>query len=227
MEIKQTREGLLRLGGAVGAAAVAGGFGAFEAGVANAQMAPSDMPRERTLRMIFGGGGGKFTDAGIGNPYAAGATHQIGNAALWEPLFYYSAFADDMIPWLATGYSYSEDFTSLTVNIRKGAEWGDGRAFTADDVAFTFNLLRGNTKLTYGSAMKQFVANVEAIDANTVKFTFTSPNPRFLFEYLAFKFDNGVELLPKHIFEGQDPTEFTWFDLAKGWPCGKIGRAHV
>jgi peptide/nickel transport system substrate-binding protein len=220
MEIKQTRESLLRLGGAVGATAVAGGFGAFEAGVANAQGAPSDMPRARTLRMVFGGGGGKFTDAGIGNPYAAGATHQIGNAALWEPLFYYSAFADDMIPWLATGYSYSEDFTSLTVNIRRGAEWGDGKPFTANDVAFTFNLLRGNTKLTYGTAMKQFVTDVEAIDAGTVKFTFTAPNPRFLFEYLAFKFDNGVKLLPKHIFEDKDPIEFQWFDLEKGWPCG-------
>ena len=27
-------------------------------------------------------------------------------------------------------------------------------------------------------------------------------------------------ILPKHIWEGQDPKTFTNFDLAKGWPCG-------
>ncbi len=218
MELKQTREGALRLGSAASAAAVAGTLGLFDAREAGAQA--SELPRGRTLRMVFGGSGGKFTDTGIGNPYAAGATHQIGNAALWEPLFYYSAFADDMIPWLATGYSYAEDFSALTVNIRKGAEWGDGQAFTANDVAFTFNLLKDNQKLTYGGDMKKYIKSVEATDDQTVVFTFNSPNPRFLFEYLAFKFDNGVKLLPKHIFEGKDPLEFMWFDLEKGWPCG-------
>ncbi|NBT20051.1 MAG: hypothetical protein EBT00_14960 [Proteobacteria bacterium] len=125
-----------------------------------------------------------------------------------------------LAPWLATGYSYAEDFSALTVNIRKGAEWGDGQAFTANDVAFTFNLLKDNQKLTYGGDMKKYIKSVEATDDQTVVFTFNSPNPRFLFEYLAFKFDNGVKLLPKHIFEGKDPLEFMWFDLEKGWPCG-------
>lgn len=178
------------------------------------------MPRNRTLQIIGGGGGGRFTDAGIGNPYAAGATHQIGNAAIWEGLFYYSAFGDEMIPWLSTGYTYAEDFSSLTVNIRSGAKWGDGVAFTAKDVEFTFNLLMTNLKLSYGADMQKYLKSVTAPDDLTVTFAFTSPNPRFLFEYLAFKFDNGVKLLPKHIFEGQDPTEFMWFDVAKGWPCG-------
>ncbi|NDE07170.1 MAG: hypothetical protein EBZ89_07240, partial [Chloroflexi bacterium] len=218
MELKQTREGALRLGSAASAAAVAGTLGLFDAREAGAQA--SELPRGRTLRMVFGGSGGKFTDTGIGNPYAAGATHQIGNAALWEPLFYYSAFADDMIPWLASGYTYAEDYSSVTVNIRKQAKWGDGQAFTANDVAFTFNLLKDNQKLTYGGDMKKYIKSVEATDDQTVVFTFNSPNPRFLFEYLAFKFDNGVKLLPKHIFEGKEVTEFMWFDLEKGWPCG-------
>ena len=60
---------------------------------------------------------------------------QIGSAALWEPLYFYSAFADEEIPWLATGYEYNDDFTELTVNIREGVEWSDGEAFDANDVA--------------------------------------------------------------------------------------------
>ena len=220
MELKQTREGVLRLGSAASAAAVAGTLGLFDARQAGAAPANADVPRNRTLVYLNGGSGGKYTDMGIGNPYAAGASHQQGNASMWEPLFYYSAFADDMIPWLASGYTYAEDYSSVTVNIRKQAQWGDGQPFTANDVAFTFNLLKNNQKLTYGGDMKKYIKSVEATDDLTVTFTFNSPNPRFLFEYLAFKFDNGVKLLPKHIFEGKEVTEFMWFDLEKGWPCG-------
>ena len=64
----------------------------------------ADIPRERTLIIMFGGSQGQFTDVGLGNPYAAGATHQIGSAALWEPLYFYSAFSDEHIPWLAESF---------------------------------------------------------------------------------------------------------------------------
>ena len=46
---------------------------------------------------------------------------------------------------------------------------------------------------------------------------FKVPAPRF-FEFIAYKFDIGVYIVPKHIFEGQDWATFTHFDLAKGWP---------
>src|SRR4051812_40115492 len=75
--------------------------------------AVAELPREKSLVMAFGGDGTQFTDVGLGNPYATGATHQIGNAALLEPLYYYSAFADEEIPWLATAYKYNDDFTEL------------------------------------------------------------------------------------------------------------------
>ena len=43
------------------------------------------------------------------------------------------------------------------------------------------------------------------------------PAPRF-FDFVAYKFDIGVYIAPKHIFEGQDWATFTHWDLAKGWP---------
>ena len=62
-------------------------------------------------------------------PMPPAATHQIGGAAMLEPLYFWSAYADEEIPWLATGYEYNDDFTELTVNIREGVEWSDGEAF--------------------------------------------------------------------------------------------------
>ena len=43
------------------------------------------------------------------------------------------------------------------------------------------------------------------------------PAPRF-FWLLTYHFDIGVYMLPKHIFEGQDISTFTHFDIEKGWP---------
>lgn len=101
----------------------------------------ADVTREKTLILMFGGDGTQVTDVGLGNPYAAGASHQMGARPCGrEPLAFYSAFADETIPWLATNWSYNDDFTELTINIREGVSWSDGTPFTANDVAFTLNM---------------------------------------------------------------------------------------
>ena len=35
---------------------------------------------------------------------------------------------------------------------------------------------------------------------------------------MTYKYDIGVYIVPKHIFEGQDWSTFKHFDIAKGWP---------
>ena len=35
---------------------------------------------------------------------------------------------------------------------------------------------------------------------------------------MTYKYDIGVYIVPKHVFEGQDWTTFKHFDLAKKWP---------
>ena len=35
---------------------------------------------------------------------------------------------------------------------------------------------------------------------------------------MTYKYDIGVYIVPKHIFDGQDWTTFKHFDIAKGWP---------
>src|SRR5690606_31712427 len=61
------------------AAAPAAGDAAAPAAVPATGVA--DVPRERTLVIMFGGTQGQFVDVNLGNPYATGATHQIGSAA--------------------------------------------------------------------------------------------------------------------------------------------------
>src|SRR6266478_585433 len=50
-----------------------------------------------------------------------------------------------VVPDLATSWSWSEDGTELTLPLRQGITWHDGRPFTAKDVKCTFDTLTGKS----------------------------------------------------------------------------------
>jgi peptide/nickel transport system substrate-binding protein len=50
-----------------------------------------------------------------------------------------------IIPDLATGWSWSEDGTELTLPLREGVTWHDGKPFTAKDIQCTGDLLTGKS----------------------------------------------------------------------------------
>jgi len=181
----------------------------------------ADLPtvdRNKTMVASRSSIAGKFDEAQLWNSFIPAANHQLGSQLIEEPLAFYSAFQDKIIPWLAESYEYSPDYMTLTVKTRQGVTWSDGQPFSADDVAYTFShLVEIGAVVKWGANVQQFVSKAEATDANTVLFTFKVPAPRF-FEFISYKFDIGVYIVPKHIFEGQDWTTFGHFDISKGWP---------
>lgn len=177
-----------------------------------------DVPRTRTLMTMLQGREGKFVDAELWNPYSIGATTSNMNQLIFEPLAYYSVFADKEILWLAESYTYSPDFKQLTIKLRSGIQWSDGKPFSADDVAYTLNTLKAlGPKVRWGTEVQQYVDSATATDATTVRVSFVAPAPRF-FDFVSYKYDIGLQIVPKHIFDGQDWTTFKNFDIAKGWP---------
>src|SRR5262245_16743798 len=111
--------------------------------VARASAQPKSVPRNRTLILVWSGSrDGRWIDSELWNPYAIGSNHQNGPGVLYEPLAYYSAFADKEYLWLAESYKYSPDFKELTIKTRSGVKWSDGTPFSADDVTYTLNTLK-------------------------------------------------------------------------------------
>jgi len=178
-----------------------------------------DIPRNRTLvNLSIGGSEGKHVDHELWNPYAIGANHQTGPNIIYEPLAFFSAFADETIPWLATDWSYNSDYTVLTMNLRKGVKWSDGEEFNADDVVYTLETLKTlKEQVRWGKDVADVLSKAEKTGTHQVKVTLSRPDPRFMF-LLTYKFDIGVYIVPQHVFQGQDWTTFKAFDLAKGWP---------
>ena len=60
-----------------------------------------------------------------------------------------------MKPWLATKAEWPRTTRSVKATIRDNAEWSDGQKVTADDVAFTYKLLKDNEALNTGGLANQ------------------------------------------------------------------------
>jgi peptide/nickel transport system substrate-binding protein len=179
----------------------------------------AEIPRNKTMILIgINSRDGRWVDYELWNPYAIGANHQNGPNLIYEPLAYYSAFADKWYMWLAESYQFTPDFKQLTIKTRQGIKWSDGTPFSAEDVAFTMNSLRDlGPKVKWGIDVNQALDEATVTDPNTVVLKFKIPSPRFFF-FASYKYDIGIYIVPKHIFQGQDWTSFKHFDIAKGWP---------
>ena len=182
------------------------------------------VPRNRTLVMDcsdVSNCGGQMKDFDKFNPFIPGAVSKTGWNFLYEPLYFYNAYkaTDNLIPWIAERHHFNEDYTEVTVEIRAGVEWSDGMPWTARDLVFTINMLRRNAPdLLFSTDMETWVKDAVAIDDLRAKITLKAPNPRFIFSYFTNNFDNGIPIMPRHIWESEDPSEFANFSVAKGWP---------
>jgi peptide/nickel transport system substrate-binding protein len=91
---------------------------------------------------------------------------------LYEPLVMTNQVkpADKGKPWLASEWTWSDNYRKLELTIRDNAKWSDGQPLTGADIAYTFTLLKSTPAL-----------NINAIpfgeataDGNKVTVTFTS-----------------------------------------------------
>ena len=207
--------GVAAQGGAAGAALGRCPF--VFTGPAHAQDVP-EVARNRTLILRWGGREGRHIDAELWNPYALGANHQNGLGLLYEPLAFYSAFADKTILWLAESYEYNEDFDPTDGSrLRAGITWSDGEAFNADDVAYTLNTARDNAG--HGALGRRRRAVRRRGDAPTTR-TPSSSSSRCPRRASCLLHDLQVRHRPLHraastSIEGQDWTTFTAYDLER------------
>jgi peptide/nickel transport system substrate-binding protein len=89
-----------------------------------------------------------------------------------------------VVPDLATGWSWNEDGTELTLPLRQGVKWHDGKPFTARDVKCTWDLLTGTAseKLRL-NPRKSWYANLQSLSTNgdyEVTFHLNRPQPSLL-----------------------------------------------
>jgi len=93
---------------------------------------------------------------------------------------------------LAQTVEWDDDRTFIQFNINPDARWADGQPVTADDVIFTFELMRDKGRVPFANRMAK-VAKLEKVGDLSVRFTFTEDADRELPLLLGLS-----PVLPKH-----------------------------
>jgi len=103
------------------------------------------------------------------------------------------------VPALATGWETSADGLTLTLKLRPGVTWHDGKPFTSADVKWTleevWKKIHPRNQATFGK-----VTSVDTPDATTVVLHLSQPSVAILSSLNS----NGAQVLPKHLYEGTD-----------------------
>jgi ABC-type transport system substrate-binding protein len=82
------------------------------------------------------------------------------------------------VPDLATSYSYAPDFKSVTITLRSGITFQDGTPFNA--AALVWNIDRYSGPPSPNKQWYNDIAGATAVNATTVKVSFTGPNTNFI-----------------------------------------------
>ncbi len=177
---------------------------------------------DRTKTLILDIDGGRDLTPDIWNPFLPSRRLDVGyHQSILEPLFILNYETGQIQGW--TGESMTPNATQdvWTLKLRNGVTWSDGVPFSADDVVFTIQMLLSHAPDLIDSAnIKEWVKDVSKSDDQTVQFTLTKPNPRFQLDYFSVRIWGSVNIVPKHIWDGQDPLTFKNYDPDKGWPVG-------
>jgi peptide/nickel transport system substrate-binding protein len=130
------------------------------------------------------------------NPFltTSAATKSGYKWVLYEPLMMWNPVkpAEPMKPWLATQAKWNTDYTSVVVSVRDNATWSDGQKVTADDVVFTYKLVRDNDAInSTGVAIKDATASGSDV-------TITFKTSQFVSQQKAIA---QIPIVPKHVWE--------------------------
>src|SRR5216684_4957896 len=108
-----------------------------------------------------------------------------------------------IVPELATGWAWNEEGTELTMPLRQGVKWHDGKPFTARDVQCTFELLQGTAqeKLRVNPRKSWFTNLKEVTTKGDYEVTFRLTRPQASF--LAMLATGWTPIYPCHVSPAQ------------------------
>jgi len=108
---------------------------------------------------------------------------------------------DPPTPWLAESVTWNDDYTVAEVVARDGVTWSDGEEFTAEDIAFTFNLF-----LDFPALNADFPEQLESATAEGNTATLTFSRSQYVNQVKLYR----TVIVPEHIWSGvADPVTYT------------------
>ena len=153
------------------------------------------------------------------NPFNQTSARQSTLDFIYEPLVVFNRFDDNKPGFrLAESFKLADDLKSIEFKLRPDLKWSDGKPLTSADVKFTYDYLKKFPALDFVSIWK-FIDGVEAVDAQTVRFTLVNPSS------LAADQLVQVPIVPEHIWKDiADPVTFANETPVGSGPLTEIPR---
>ena len=156
-----------------------------------------------------------------------------------DPDFQVISWFDEPLLWIDEAFNYtqdgpatfeySDDYKVWTFKIRDDLYWHDGEPVTAEDWAFSYEIIghpdydgvRYDSSFTIIEGMEEYhageadtISGVEVIDEKTLQITYKNPTPSLL--------AGGIwpYATPKHVFEGIEVAEMSESDPVRKNPIG-------
>lgn len=169
-------------------------------------------PRNETL--IVDILSGRTADPQNVNPYVPGAVpmdagfHQLIFGHLWE----IDTVKGEQIPDLAATMPepLDETNTKFRFKVHEGLAWSDGTEFTAADIEFTSNMILKTKELGYNGYYESIVKSMKAVDPYTIEVETVKPETRLAQKLGVVIWGQTFRILPKHIWEQEDPVKFKY-----------------
>lgn len=146
----------------------------------------------------------------------------------YEPMLMFNALkANTAYPWLATDFAWNGDGTAVTFTLRDGVKFSDGSPLTAEDVAYTYQVMK-DVPATNRSGIP--VAGTSVDSANKVTVKFTAPQFQNIYTIAGQTF-----IVKKSVYSASgDPSKFAdpqpvgtgAYTLAKFTPQGLQFKAN-
>ncbi|CDX36852.1 putative oligopeptide transporter subunit; periplasmic-binding component of ABC superfamily transporter [Mesorhizobium plurifarium] len=156
-----------------------------------------DAPKGGTLNNVVVGTFDSFNPYIVQGSPAAGFA-QFGGGLLYDTLMEQATDEGSVShPLIAEAYKYPADYSSATYRLDARAKWHDGQPITADDVIWSFRVLKANSPM-YNRYFEN-VTDAVAVSDREVEFHFNQKGNRELPKILG-----DLVVLPKHWWEGTD-----------------------
>jgi len=187
------RRTFLRLAaGATGALYLGACSGDNQTTQGNGQQAGELPPAPRPTIRLAGG------DQGFPSPFAYRRGPGYVQASYLYDTLLWTDSTGEFIPWLASSYQQSPDGRRYTFELRDNVKWHDGRPFSADDVAFTFQYFQSqrlSPQVIVQPGAEGGRVEVRATGPRTVELNLPQPSATFV-DFVAA----ALPIVPRHIW---------------------------
>jgi peptide/nickel transport system substrate-binding protein len=157
---------------------------------------------QRSYQTTAAAAGGTYAEGSLGpidtlNPLYASSSAEMAAARLMFSSLYQYDETGNLQGDLARQITTDDSGKVYTVKIRSDARWHDGMQLTAQDIAFTVNLIKDPETRSPLRINWQDI-KVEAVDDTTVKFTLPAV-------YAAFPHALTFSVVPRHVLKDVEP----------------------